>query len=464
MMFKNILTSGYTFDNDEHELKLKYILFNSLLLFNITMVTIASLIRFINEQLLQGFIDVVYIAFGIFTFFLARHSKVYFSKLIYFVVFFSYLIVTLTFYSGLNQLTGVSWYIILIMTAFYLQGKKDGTTVFIISLITIVGINIVQHNYTYVQTALGFIPFLAALFFMYFFEARNKNFKRQLLEANSTLKEHNIELSYIVKTSKLQILKLQQILEKSPVSIIITDRDGNIEYANPWFSKITGYSLEEAIGKNPRVLKSDLYSDKEYSQLWSDITHKKVWNGTFKNITKDGKEYWESAMVAPVNDEQGELAHYIAIKQEITQQVYLQERLNQSNREKVENFEKTLESFVSMVEQRDTYTAGHSERVAKYSRLIATEMNYSEEDCELIHRAAILHDIGKIATPDNILLKPKGLTELEYSLIQEHVETSYKILSSIPMYKDLADIIVHHHERYDGKGYPHGYKKDEIPP
>ena len=279
-----------------------------------------------------------------------------------------------------------------------------------------------------------------------------------------TLQRKNHQLSTKVKDTNNELLKLHQILDKSPVSIVITDIDGNIEYANPSFTEVTGYTIEEVIGQNPRVLKSDIHSDEYYATLWEDITHNKVWNGTFKNISKSGREYWESAIIAPVNNENGELSNFMAIKQEITQQVYLEDKLFKQDKEKIENFEKTLESFVGMVEQRDTYTAGHSNRMAEYAKLIALEMGYSQEECELLYRASILHDIGKIATPDNVLLKPGKLSKLEYKLIQEHVVASYDILARIPMYKNLADIIISHHERYDGKGYPHGLKEDEIHP
>lgn len=131
--------------------------------------------------------------------------------------------------------------------------------------------------------------------------------------------------------------------------------------------------------------------------------------------------------------------------------------------DKIENYENTLLSFVEMVEDRDTYTGGHSKRVAKYCKLIAEHMEYSKEDVDLIYRAGILHDIGKIATPDSILLKPGHLSDLEYKLIKEHVQVSYNLLSKIPMYKDISNIIIYHHERYDGIGYPNGVEGENIP-
>ncbi len=132
--------------------------------------------------------------------------------------------------------------------------------------------------------------------------------------------------------------------------------------------------------------------------------------------------------------------------------------------ERAANYEETIFSFVDMIEQRDTYTAGHSERVANYCQLIAREMGFEFEDIKKVYKSAILHDIGKIATPDSVLLKPGKLTTLDYDLIKLHPVAGYEMLSKIEMYKELAVIILHHHERYDGKGYPDGLRGDDIPP
>src|SRR3989339_1060764 len=130
--------------------------------------------------------------------------------------------------------------------------------------------------------------------------------------------------------------------------------------------------------------------------------------------------------------------------------------------EKIDNYEKTLLGLIKMVERRDSYTAGHSQRVAEYSKQIAIEMNYPSEQCDLIYRAGLLHDIGKIATPDNILLKPGHLDSLERELIKEHVNVGVDMLSEIPMFDGIVPIIKSHHERYDGGGYPQKIAGDEI--
>lgn len=131
--------------------------------------------------------------------------------------------------------------------------------------------------------------------------------------------------------------------------------------------------------------------------------------------------------------------------------------------EQISNYNHVIHSLVKMIEGRDTYTGGHSERVALYSRKIAEAMGCSLEECELIYQAGILHDIGKIITPDAILLKPGKLTESEYSLIKNHVTAGYEILAEVPMYSNFVDIIYAHHEHYDGSGYPRSLKGEEIP-
>ena len=133
----------------------------------------------------------------------------------------------------------------------------------------------------------------------------------------------------ITKIQKLkeELSKLKLAIEHSPISIVITNKDGEIEYVNPHFSKITGYSFQDAIGQNPRVLKSEFTSSSEYKGLWDSLISKKTWRGTFKNITKEGKDFWESAIITPILDNNNNITHYLAIKQEITKEIYLKEEL-----------------------------------------------------------------------------------------------------------------------------------------
>jgi PAS domain S-box-containing protein len=116
-----------------------------------------------------------------------------------------------------------------------------------------------------------------------------------------------------------QLRKLSRAVEQSPNTIVITDTDGKIEYANPITSKLTGYALEELIGNNPRVLGSGETSQEEYKQLWDTIKAGKEWIGEFHNKKKNGELYWESATIAPVFDDLGIITNFLAIKKDITE-------------------------------------------------------------------------------------------------------------------------------------------------
>jgi len=130
--------------------------------------------------------------------------------------------------------------------------------------------------------------------------------------------------------------------------------------------------------------------------------------------------------------------------------------------EKTKMYEESMYALIDMVEKRDSYTAGHSQRVAEYAKLLVLAMDYSQDDADFIYKAGMLHDIGKIEIPDAILLKPDQLNSIEYSLIKRHSTASYELLSREP-FSLLANIVLHHHERYEGGGYPNGLKGDQIP-
>ena len=123
----------------------------------------------------------------------------------------------------------------------------------------------------------------------------------------------------------------------------------------------------------------------------------------------------------------------------------------------------TIASLIKTEEAKDLSTSGHSERVTKISLAIAEEMNLSGEAKKTIARAAMLHDIGKINISDAILFKKEKLTEAEWEIIKSHPEEAARILEPLKFLSTERDIILDHHERYDGKGYPRGLKDEEIP-
>ncbi|MFY8026118.1 MAG: PAS domain S-box protein, partial [Sediminibacterium sp.] len=116
-----------------------------------------------------------------------------------------------------------------------------------------------------------------------------------------------------------QVRKLSRAVEQIPLTVVITNLEGNIEYANPYTFQTTGYTQEELLGKNPKVLKSGETTLEEYQHLWGNITHGKEWKGIFHNRKKDGTMYWEQATIGPILNEDGAITHYIAIKEDITE-------------------------------------------------------------------------------------------------------------------------------------------------
>ena len=122
-----------------------------------------------------------------------------------------------------------------------------------------------------------------------------------------------------------------------------------------------------------------------------------------------------------------------------------------------------LHSMSIAIEARDPYTHGHSERVAQVGSKIARRLGLPESSCKEIYLAGTLHDIGKIGVPDSVLLKPDRLTQEEFGVIQQHPEIGYKIIDGIGRLRFALPGILYHHERFDGKGYPHHLKGEEIP-
>ncbi len=122
-----------------------------------------------------------------------------------------------------------------------------------------------------------------------------------------------------------------------------------------------------------------------------------------------------------------------------------------------------IKSFATALDEKDNYTKGHSDQVLKYATDIALEMKLQESDVELLQYSSILHDIGKIGVSDQILRKPDKLTKEEYEIIKKHPVIGSNIIGNIEEFKEVANIIKHHHEAYGGNGYPGGLKKEEIP-
>jgi putative nucleotidyltransferase with HDIG domain len=177
-------------------------------------------------------------------------------------------------------------------------------------------------------------------------------------------------------------------------------------------------------------------------------------------LRKDGSQFPSHIETAPIELPDG-LAT-VGYFTDITERKMAEEKLKESFSKLAKTFEQTIESLSSITEMRDPYTAGHQVRVAKLACEIASELGMSEEQVVAIRTAALIHDIGKIIIPPEILNKPGRLTALERSFIETHAQASYEILKTIEFALPIAEIVLQHHEKLDGSGYPQGLSGDDI--
>jgi PAS domain S-box-containing protein len=156
-------------------------------------------------------------------------------------------------------------------------------------------------------------------------------------EAERELREHRDHLDELVQLRTAELttinelaLKLSRAVEQSPATVVITDATGSIEYVNPKFTEITGYTDQEAYGQNPRVLKSGEHPPEFYKELWDTISSGHEWRGEFCNRRKDGQLYWEAASISPVRNDAGKITHYVAVKEDVTARKQAEQELREA--------------------------------------------------------------------------------------------------------------------------------------
>jgi putative nucleotidyltransferase with HDIG domain/PAS domain S-box-containing protein len=176
----------------------------------------------------------------------------------------------------------------------------------------------------------------------------------------------------------------------------------------------------------------------------------------------DGAVAWVHGHGRLELDEHGNPIRLIGVIQDITSQHHADEALQRTNSSLERMVYDVAEAMGRVVEIRDQYTQGHQERVARLSKAIAMELELPAHDVSAVEMAAVVHDIGKLSVPAEILTRPSKLSELEFAFIREHPANGFEILKDIPFPWPVAQIVLEHHERMDGSGYPAGLKGDEI--
>lgn len=254
------------------------------------------------------------------------------------------------------------------------------------------------------------------------------------------------------------LINLKTATENSVDGIAILDINQNYIFLNEAHAKVYGYaSYKDLLGKSWKTL----YREKELhdfeNRIMPEFEKNGFWKGESIGKKKDGSLFPQEISLTAL--EGGGL---ICIVRDISEKTKILNDLKKSFANAKMNYELFIETLVKVVELRDPYTSGHQERVAQLSTAIAEKLNLSESQIEAIRVAALLHDIGKIYIPSEILNKSTKLTRLEFEMIKEHSQNGYELLKGLSFELPVVDYILQHHERNDGSGYPNGLKEEKI--
>lgn len=268
-------------------------------------------------------------------------------------------------------------------------------------------------------------------------------------QAEDALREKDETIRAFVETSKDWIWSI--------------DLKGIHTYTNPAVENILGYTPDEIIGKSSLKLMHDEDRETIQTKLPQWIKGKCGWaNLVLRCRHKDGRWRWLESSAVPIIDRTGKLIGFRGVDRDISDRKRSEERLQRSYDKLRDTMIATVNTLASTVEMRDPYTAGHQRRVTILACAMADKMGLTEEQFDGLRMAGLVHDIGKFSVPVEILNKPGRLSETEFNIIKVHPQAGYNILKEIEFPWPVAQIVLQHHERLDGSGYPQGLKNGGI--
>jgi PAS domain S-box-containing protein/putative nucleotidyltransferase with HDIG domain len=310
--------------------------------------------------------------------------------------------------------------------------------------------------------------------------AKCKSEKRELLQEKETsaqvvLEEYNEalfrklenkihQLEEANQTIKKSESKYRSIFQNSISGIFQITREGQLLVSNPALYQMLGYESLDEMTTSIKDLDKQLYVNKEDRYHLIDLLKQNNYVNGYetKLYKKDGNIIWIKTNIWTIRDDNNHLLHYEGIVEDISDRIRKEEELKTSA-EKLKNaMLGTINIVATIVEQRDPYTAGHQYRVAEVASAIAKEIGLTPQQIEGVRIAGLIHDVGKIAIPSEILTKPGKLSPIERSLVQDHAQAGYNILKGVEFPWPISDAIHQHHERMNGSGYPSGLKNEEI--
>ncbi len=291
-----------------------------------------------------------------------------------------------------------------------------------------------------------------------------KPFEDRELKANLEMAFYKHQMETNLRNSRNFLLNL---IDTVPNCISVKDANYKYLIANKAHTEIYKTTPQEIIGKTDNDFIDIVIKDKElvakYHKDDREVLEKKEPKFIPEELFEgsDGEIRWFQTTKVPMKSaENKDVVLTVAV--DITKRKKTEEQLEESFIKLQILMEETVNGLVSAMEKRDPYTAGHQKRVAILATKIAEKMNLSPEQLNGLRIASLVHDIGKIYVPSEILSKPGKLSDAEMNLIKTHPQAGYDILSKIQFPWPVADIVIQHQERLDGNGYPAGLKGDEI--
>jgi len=256
--------------------------------------------------------------------------------------------------------------------------------------------------------------------------------------------------------------ELQMIMDSVPAIIYYKDTESRIIRVN----KTLANSLKMPIGNLIGKTTEELFPKEQAEKMRKDDREVIISGKPKRNIiqpytTPDGIR-WLITDKIPYRDKEGKVTGVIGLSKDITVQRKAEQKLQQSYQRLKKTMDAAIDTMSKIIEAKDPYTSGHQHRVCQLVVPLAQELGLPEDKIEGIRIASLIHDIGKIGLPTEILSKPNKLTDIEFSLIKGHSQIGYDILKSIDFPYSVAKIILQHHERLNGSGYPQGLKGEDI--
>jgi PAS domain S-box-containing protein len=238
---------------------------------------------------------------------------------------------------------------------------------------------------------------------------------------------------------------------------------GHILYISPACKTILGYPPEDLVGTNS----FDLLQEKDrrfIGRLFKTGNYSATHTIAYQARRKDGNYVWlETSAHAVLDPKTNSTVEIQTASRNITERKNAEKALREAHNDLREAYEKTIEGWARALDLRDRETEGHTQRVTELTVKVAERLGFLPEDLIHIRRGALLHDMGKMAIPDEILQKPGPLDELEWKKMRQHPQYAYDMISPISYLRPALVIPYHHHERWDGSGYPQGLKGEDIP-